>query len=345
VLLSAQEPTAPEIHGFGGWAYGRTNGNTFDVGNDIGNYHPLTMAVALAAAPVERLHIAVQAAAVRERGDETSIEIDYALAQWQVSDALRLRFGRIKQPFGLSTEVFHVGILRPFVSLPLSIYGPAGIVTESIQGISIVGLRPLKSSWELDYTVYLGHADLPDAPPLVPLNDSLVHDVTDVVGGRLNLLSSTGVLFGLSAYTGHGPRDMHDRHVVVGSHVEYNPGVFLLRIEGVAQNAPDEHARAGYLEAAYHLTPQWQMAVRGDASNTKFADPDLGAIPNGGQYREGAIGLNYWFVPEFVLKLSLHQATGRRFALPKPNPDETIPPGMLPKNNTTLGVFGAQFSF
>ena len=54
-------------------------------------------------------------------------------------------------------------------------------------------------------------------------------------------------------------------------------------------------------------------------------------------HQEGTIGLNYWFTPNFVLKLSYHYVDG----LLAISPEEIVDP----KENTNLVIFGSQFSF
>jgi hypothetical protein len=48
---------------------------------------------------------------------------DYGFAEWRFSDALRLHAGRMKHPFGIYSEIFDVGTLRPFYTLSQSVYG------------------------------------------------------------------------------------------------------------------------------------------------------------------------------------------------------------------------------
>ena len=57
------------------------------------------------------------------------------------------------------------------------------------------------------------------------------------------------------------------------------------------------------------------------------------------------MGLNYWWNPNFVFKLSFHHVDGNRFA----GPDlqelaQAVASGTLQKK-TNLVLFGAQFSF
>lgn len=67
-----------------------------------------------------------------------------------ISSAL---IGKVNQPFGISTEVFDVGTLRPFQVLPQAFYGPVGLTSESYEGVGLTGSFPLLNSWHLSYDV------------------------------------------------------------------------------------------------------------------------------------------------------------------------------------------------
>ena len=119
-----------QLHGFGSWAYGRTDGNDYLAGSDGGRYDDASFTLNLVAAPVDHLRIVGQPD-WRDEPEGTHIKLDYAFAEWTFSDKLHLRAGKVKQPFGISTEVFAVGTLRPFTELPQAVYGPAGLVGET----------------------------------------------------------------------------------------------------------------------------------------------------------------------------------------------------------------------
>ena len=347
--VSAQSSNAPSDtgihwHGYASWGYGRTNGNSFDAGEHNGDYHNFNFAMAMSTLLTERVRVSAQVAVTSEH-DANVFDVNYAQVEWRLRDALRLRLGRVRQPFGLYTEVFQVGTLRPFFSLPHSLYGPSGTVSQFFTGASISGGRSLGNQWELEYDAYTGHIDLPTVHPLQEFADSLLESFSSVVGARLNLRGPAGWLGGMSGYTGHSEGHSRDRDYILGAHLEYVDSPVLMRTEFAYHHAPDERGTSGYLEAGYQLDDHWQLVARLDAFQGTFADPVIAAIPDGGKYREQAVGVNYWVAPTFVLKSSVHFTTGRRFALPHEDASGTVPAGVLPKNRTLLGVIGAQVSF
>ncbi len=129
------------LHGFGSVAAGETNGNHYMVAAEEQEIEHSSFALNLAAEPIENLKINAQVEWVTDDG-EVEIERDYAFAEWSVSKALRFRFGEAQHPFGLYTEIFDVGTLRPFVKLPQGLYGPAGFAAEFYRGAGITGNVP-----------------------------------------------------------------------------------------------------------------------------------------------------------------------------------------------------------
>jgi len=333
--LFAQSNGAPAIHVFGGWAYGRTDGNEYLAGTRQGALDNLTLALNLAATPVEQLRLEAQFAADIDRGVRKTA-FDYAFAEWRFSDALRVRAGKMKHPFGIYTEIYDVGTLRPFYSLPQSVYGPSGTLAEAYSGIGISGFRKLGTRWAMTYDVYAGKLDLKfaDFDQDVFKADDGELDLENTIGGRAVFETPVdGLSFGASAYRGtiNGREgNVHPR--AAGAQLEYLTDRLSLRTEWTDNVTGASGDHAGYFEAAWRFTPQWQVAGRFDGVQEKN-DRTLD-----GRHNEASVGANYWFSRHFVVKLSGHHIDGTHFAQP-----EAVT-GRL-KNDTNLLMFGAQFSF
>lgn len=354
----AQEPASRlDLRGFGGWAYGKTNANNYLAGDPQGNYRRGSFALNVSAHVTSKLSIIGQA--FWEQGDEgTQTEIDYAFAEWKFSDALRLRVGKVKQPFGIYTEIFDVGTVRPFLSLPQSIYGPVGTIAVGYQGVGLRGTRPIGRGWNLGYDVYVGGIQLEEyvAPFQFLQGDSIEmpaglarESTRDLAGTRLVLsLPIQGLSVGASAYTGNegDPDATRFRHTVFGAQAEYLSDHLWLRSEYTHEI---EHGEGGsdavYGEAAYFLTRQWQLAARYERLSTRRDGVDPSAAPSLMRHNEAAFGLNFWVAPEFVLKASFHVVNGNRLAGPDPDElAETVAADKL-NDRTRLLQVGAQFSF
>jgi hypothetical protein len=98
------------------------------------------------------------------------------------------------------------------------------------------------------------------------------------------------------------------------------------------------------------LTDSWQLAGRYDTIEAELPTTDLGSLPPFfGQlldHEEIALGVNYWFSPNLVVRLSYQMVEGNRHAfLETPEQvGELLMTGVL-DDETDLIVFGAQFSF
>ena len=359
VLASAGQAQAQEVavalHGFGSWSYGNTNSNVYLAGRPEGDYRRTDFALNLAAAVGDKLKIHSEVV-WREGDDGSAAGLDYAFAEYALSDNVSLRLGQIKQPFGIYTEVFAVGTLRPFIDLPQSLYGPVGFVGQAYKGIGLSGSAG-SGSWSLAYDVYGGGQNLakffiPEAyyhgdPIVAGVGEIELLSTRNVFGGRLVAHTPvSGLSFGGSAYSGTLDEAAANRRTVVAGQLEYRSNKFTLESEVAYLNqVGDEHSTAYYAQAAYRITPRWQVAGQYDYLKNVFDGIDPSAAPSLQFHKEGAVAINYWFSRSLVLKAEFHRVSGNRFALPDPeNLAAEITAGTL-STTTNLVQFGAQFSF
>jgi hypothetical protein len=350
----AQEGPSVALHGFGGWAYGKTNNNAYLGGLPDGDYRSSNFALNVQSSPIEHLRITAQAE-WHEDEHGGAVGLDYAFAEWSFSDTLKLRAGQIKQPFGISTEVFRVGTLRPFFDLPQAVYGEVGLTGgKAIKGISLTGTAGLGTRWTISYDVYGGGVDqeefvLPEmflrGRPVSAANEFELESTRNVVGGHVALETPVqGLRVGGSAYT--GTEIGSARRTVFGLQAEYLKGAWSLRSEYAHETVSgDLTVNSGYVEAAYHFNDRWQAAVQYGRLTTDLPGAITSIAPSLLDHTEVAVGLNYWFSPQFVLKVSYHHVDGNRLAAPEPaDLPEQVRSGTL-QTRTQLLHFGAQFSF
>lgn len=366
----AQSGSKVEIHGFGSWTFGDTDGNLYTVGSPDGKYDNVEFALNVSARPMEKLSLVAQI--FLESGNDfegdgdgdDEVELDYAFAEWFFSDALKLRIGRVKHPFGLYGEVFDVGTVRPFQLLPQSIYGPNGFTAKAYNGVGLTGSRT-GGTWGLQYDLYAGEIEGAFELPglltassrfLLEPNVELGFSVEDTVG--LRLLVSTpveGLTLGLSAYQG----DEHIGRDIVGDetrqtylfHVEYLTDRWSIRSEvGGLEHENDFEEEGGYLEIAYRLNQHWQLAARAEDWSVDFPNTNLAALPSIlpqlMDHEEVAFGINYWISSGAVLRLNYHLAEGNRFAFLGTAEEvaAALASGVL-EDETEMLVLGTQFSF
>lgn len=342
------------VSGFGHWGYGKTgNENVYLVGSEDGQYDNAQFSLAVTAYPQEDIVVAGQVFLAAD-GEAA---MDWAFAEYRLSDLLRVRAGKVKNPLGIFMEVKDVGTLRPFFSLPQSVYGPANFAAEAYYGAGLTGDWD-GASWGLAYDLYVGALSIPSfeptAAPLVglagtapPYDFAAVgieeEEATNVVGGRLVLSTPLdGLTFRLSGYEGsleEPERDAAVHMTCFGVSAEYVLDRFQLRGEVFRAKEGDlETNAAAYAEVAWRFLPRLEAAVRYErARQTKEGVPDDSPLL---RHDEAAVGLSYWASPNLVVKASYHHVEGNRFAVPA----LSAPDGSVPLK-TDLFVTGAQFSF
>jgi hypothetical protein len=362
--LFAQTGTSSiDIHGFGGWAYGRTDGHKYGLAREAGEYDNAEFALNVSAKPIEKLSVVAQMR-LESGGEHNQAELDYAFAEWAFSDAARVRAGRVKHPFGIYGEVFDVGTVRPFYSLPASIYGANGFTARAYNGAGITGAVPA-GDWNLQYDLYAGQIEGDfETPGLLSTADEFFAEpsitfgyrVEDSFGGRLVVSPPVeGLTFGASAYSGQSYTDLSSvdaaKRDVYAGHVEYSVNRFAIRSEaGHLRNGTDFNVNSGYIESSYRITDKWQIAARWDQLDVTLPGTNLSRLPaifpQLLEHREAALGLSYWFSPNMVVRGSLHRTKGNRFAFPETSAEvvEALTTDEL-EPNTNMIVIGAQFSF
>ena len=204
-------PDRVALHGFGSWAYGHTTWNNhYLAGRPEGDFRHISMTINVAANVDDKFTAHAQAE-MRDDDDGRRTTLSYAFADYRFSDRIGFRIGQVKHSFGLYTEVFAVGTLRPFLDLPQAFYGPAGFAGQACRGVGITGTLET-GAWTVSYDVYGGGIELEKSPaPELFYHESL-EDLTEgvelvstrnVVGGRVVLNTPVqGLSFGASSYTG-----------------------------------------------------------------------------------------------------------------------------------------------
>jgi hypothetical protein len=340
------------VSGFGQWGYGRTaNENAYLVGEQDGGYDNAEFALALTARPQDDVVVAGQVFLAADG----EVSLDWAFAEYRLDDLLRIRAGKVKNPLGLFMEVKDVGTLRPFFTLPQSIYGPSNFAAEAYLGVGLTGEWEGARGWGLEYDLYAGALEIPsfepaDAvlsgpPPYDFAAQAAGEDGTeaarDVVGGRVSLRTPfEGLTASVSAFTGEMVEAAgRERIVCFGVSGEYAIDRFQIRGEffRATEGGAETHL-GGYAEVAWNFLPKLQVALRFDESHQH--EDGLPADSRFLGHHETALGLSYWPSPNLVFKTSYHRVEGNRYAVPA----LSAPDGATDRT-TDLFVAGAQFSF
>jgi hypothetical protein len=99
------------------------------------------------------------------------------------------------------------------------------------------------------------------------------------------------------------------------------------------------------IELAYRIDSRRQVAGQHGHRTTELAAAPTPAAPSLLDDEEVAAGLNHWWHPNFVFKLSIHHVHGNRFAGPHPQDLLRAVTSSTLKDKTNLVLFGTQFTF
>lgn len=375
-------PQNVEIHGFGSWNSGATNNSNLYLGaQNRGSSRNSIAGITLTGHMDEKLSFITQVKF--DFSGTTQTALDYVFAQYDFRDYLKLRAGQVKQPFGLYTETIDIGTTRPFIEAPMAVYGPTANIAEAYRGVGLTGNVPVFMGMSLDYDIYGGGLNRDEYEPTLDayrvlqgyrpwtgVSDGIGTELTDqTYGGRLMInLPITGMRIGTSGYHGNTnelPIPGRGNVRTIAHSFEYLANRVALRSEVLREIESDHDRQNGwYYEGAYRLVGGLQVAGLFDRATTHLKGKKRGCAAPCSDYpelgksllyhKESAAGLNYWFSPSFVMKLSYHHIEGNRFA--QPNRDDLVAklsaayaiPGNttspLP-NETDAMLLGAQFSF
>jgi hypothetical protein len=350
-----------EVHGFGSWHFGASNANHYLGATSRGSSNQSQFAVNVSGRLTERLSFASQVQYEWSTG-ATTANLDYAFAEWKVSDALRLRAGQVKHPWGNYGEIQRVGTVRPFTELPQSIYAKVGMVAEAYRGIGITGSLQHHSGWSVEYDVYTGGLNREEYEAPLDLYriingtkdtsrlriDSDAELTDRLFGARITLVSLSGFRIGGSWYDGSTYENNQTSTITSwGAHSEFARGGLTMRGEYERQYEEDgDWQRGWYVEGSHRFLGGWEVAGQYNKVDVGLEGATVPEAASLLHHKEWAVGLNYHFTPGFVIKSSYHDVTGNRISIPEP--DEILPrlqAGIPLDRKTRAFIFGAQFSF
>ena len=360
---TAQLQNNVQVHGFGGWATGRTD-NDNRYGLIAGKQTPMAnyyFTLNLSAQLEQNVSIFVQPSGQTDlSGDQ--VVLDYAFAQWTLAKEFGLRMGKIKNPLGIYAEILNVGTLRPFYLIPQSTYFGT---SQSYSGVGLTGIIGL-GSLELSYDLFGGRQsyfpisfEMPVAVDPVTqrpiyLTVPMTPEGRNLVSGRLLLQTPIsgfkigGIIATMDLYyqMANGPkmRITNKRTVGYTGQAEYNTDRVQFRGEYGFTNDKLIQVLRAFAEAAYRITPHWQVAAEYDVVKIDFGE-GLALSTDKDMLKHNAAGLalNYWVSPELVLKLNRYWVNGNALAKPE-NAAQSLALGTL-KPDTGVWILGMQFSF
>ena len=270
--------------------------------------------------------------------------------------------GKVLAPFGLYSETYDVGTLRPFYLLPQFYAGTLGLIPKSYLGGGVTGTPRLSDSWDLQYDVFGGEVRFDPFPiervvgvdpgtglPQIQTSQTQITG-REMVGARLLLASplkgfdvgGTVIHIGQLDYPPDSPLSMTHATLVNGR-IQYQKAGFAARGEYFGVLTDDADLRSWYAEASYKLTRHWQLAAQYEKSKIVLAAGDSSIPDTLLNHSSFGLGLNFWVSPEFVLKLNGYAVDKNMIARPA-NAGLQAALGTI-DTSTGVVVAGAQFSF
>lgn len=347
------------LHGDGQWSYQRTSGdNAYGTAVPGGNYDTAMFDLVLTARAAEDLVISAQLGFEPEGAG-----LEWAFAEWRHSDRLRLRVGKVQQPFGNFNELRIAGTTRALFDLPAGIYGPGNVTGNAYLGVGLTGQLWSRDDWSLGYDLYGGAvklAELENYRGLEPGGASREpvepdeQQARDLVGARLSLACPGEVTLRASAYGGRLQKDDQDSDgfwVGALSFQHRGERLWLAAEAALSVEMGAETARTAYAAASWFFTEHLQAALRYEHQRTRLDELAAGFDRHHPllRHEQFTVGLNWWVNPGLVFKGSWALVEGNRFAFPSELAGIPVAVGDLPnldlEQHTQVVIVGTQFAF
>ena len=155
------------IHGFVSQGYLKSDGNNFHARSKRGTWAFTEFGLNFTTEASDDLRVGMQIFS-RQFGPlgNLKLELDWAFADYSYSDAVGLRLGRVKMPYGLYGEVRDIDIVFPSALPPQSVYFIAmRDLLVSLDGLSMYGSLNLGVAGGFNYQLFGGTALGPPGGP------------------------------------------------------------------------------------------------------------------------------------------------------------------------------------
>jgi hypothetical protein len=363
----AQAPSLYTLRGFGGAAFAdlSSNGRWAEAATRDGEIENYDLALTLAVQPSSKLGLRAQGYVGHNlRGQQYSL--DYGFAEYAFAPAFKLRGGKVLTPFGLYSEIYDVGTLRPFYYLPQFYQGRLGLIPKAYLGAGVTGIAPLGGDWELGYDAFGGEirfaeftvAQLTGFDPATRLPIIAETDTqlvgSRMVGGRLLLASpARGLDVGGSVFyigdvkqqspKGRIPFASGPDATFVNGRLQYQRGGFVGRAELFEVFADNVDVESFYVEVSQRLLKHWQLALQYEKSDITLLPGDNSIPPPLRWHESVGAALNFWITPQLVVKLNLYRVDGNLLNRPRGAIVSYLTNTL--DTRTNVFVLGTQFSF
>jgi hypothetical protein len=261
---------------------------------------------------------------------ESSVEVDWVYYRHRFGP-LQARAGRFPLPRGLFNEMRDVGTVIPLFRAPYFVYEDG---TETVDGVGLSHILNF-GEWSLTTHAFAGGAEYravfqtPDGP--FPFKER----VEKSLGGQLWLDTPIPGLrsgFAVMGWENPGEPD-YDKMWIVSLEGDFNR--WMVRGERLRINGSDARVWAQYAQAGFKPVEKLMAVFQIESKDSEL----LGsfAVPRYRAMTDAALGLNYAFSPNLMLKGEGHRARGYAF-------DRYVDPAG-PPTTTYYGILSVAVSF
>ncbi|MCG3115823.1 MAG: hypothetical protein LLH30_09120 [Candidatus Manganitrophus sp. SA1] len=242
--------------------------------------------------------------------EDHTVEMDWLYYQHQLRESVIIKIGKIPIPSGIYNEVMDVGTVLPFYRPPTQFYGEVAFSSETVDGVAVSHALPL-GAWELQTDVFAGEWDF------IYVIDGVVTPVrsksalgaqfwlqTPIEGLRLGLGGNHTVDHDVPTVPPGHKQSQKDLHASLDADFEH----FLFQAE-YRKSDSKYHDFQDYYALAGARLGKFQFNVMAE-----IATLDLPTVVVPGLnfmdiklHRDYAVGVNYKFRPDLVLKVEGHQ--------------------------------------
>lgn len=305
--VAEETPGGPKItiHGYLTQAYARSDGGEIQGIPEEGTADYRTAALQIRADVTEQDTFAIQLS--HERFGESELQalqddlaLDWIFFEHQIGES-SIKVGRVPIPFGIYNEVRDVGTLLPFYRPSTNFYGEGAYTSETVDGIVLSHGFDLSGGWRLDGDVHFGNWEFVNRSGSFnerQVRNSLGVELwleTPVPGLRIG---TGGMRYHVEEPDGN---DWDTWHVSL----EEELGRFVAHAEYKSIDFAEGTYEGGYI----HLGLQAAGKVSVNAQY-EYSDLDIDFFREGDFDDDLALGVNYAFRPDQVLKLEHHWNEG-----------------------------------
>jgi len=303
------------VHGFLNQAFAASDGYQVLGIPDEGTWDYRTAALQLRAAITSKDNFVIQVSQQRlgespAMATQNEIELDWVFYEHQFSQDLSVRAGKVRLPYGIYNEVRFVGPVLPFFRAPDVFYGEGSYTFDSIDGAVVSTRFFTDHRFSLDADAYVGEWRL------LQSDNATIARAKKGLGGQIWLNTPLrGLRLGLGGHRSTwesvvgAPPGAKDTHHKWAASLDGDFGRLRVNAEVERDDFSSGRFEAGYALAALRVKRELTLAALGSYSHLEIVplgfDADL--------VRDYAVGLNYAFRPDVLVKVEHHWTRGRTF--------------------------------